>query len=265
MTIATTEPSTEAITAAAEKLRAAARTGRTCSPLRNELPPNDVDAAYAVQETNTRYWIDGGRRLVGRKIGLTANAVQRQLGVDQPDFGMLFADMAIEEGEEIAANRVLQPRAEAEIAFVMGRALDFEHPCINDIIRATEYVLPAIEVVDSRIEKWNIDIVDTIADNASSGLFLLGPPPRLLHNVALELWGMVLTRRSEIVSLGTGAACLGNPLSAITWLARTMTERRRPLREGDVILSGALGPMVAAEPGDHLEARIGGIGNVRAM
>ena len=254
-----------AIETAAEKLRLAIKTGRPCAPLRHDLPGNDVDAAYAVQDSNTQIWLREGRRPVGRKIGLTAKAVQRQLGVDRPDYGMLFADMVVMDGEEIASSRVLQPRLEAEVAFVMGQSLNAERISIVDVIRATEYVLPAIEVVGSRIENWDINIVDTIADNASSGLFVLGTTPKLLNSIDLELSGMTLARRGEILSLGTGAACLGNPLNAVAWLARIMRERGRPLTEGDIVLSGALGPMVPASSGDAFEARIGGIGAVRAL
>lgn len=254
-----------AVEAAAERLREAVRIALPCAPVRHELPAGDVDVAYAVQERNTRLWMAEGRRLVGRKIGLTAKAVQRQLGVDQPDYGMLFSDMAVADGEEIAPSRVLQPRLEAEIAFVMGRSLESDEISLADVIRATDYVLPAIEVVGSRIEKWDISIVDTIADNASSGLFVLGTTPRLLMSVDLELCGMTLSRRGEILSLGTGAACLGNPLNAVAWLARTMRDRGRPLDEGDIVLSGALGPMVPAASGEAFEARIGGLGSVRAI
>lgn len=250
---------------AAGLIREAYRTGRPCAPVRTLLPDGDVATAYAVQEANTRRWLDDGRRPVGRKIGLTAKAVQVQLGVDQPDYGMLFADMCLGDSEEIASGRVLQPKVEAEIALVLERDLMLEHPTVADVLRATAYALPAIEVVGSRIANWDIRIVDTVADNASSGLFVLGGPARKLDGLDLRLCGMVLERRGEPVSLGAGAACLGNPLTAAAWLARKMVEVGRPLQAGDVLMTGALGPMAPVAAGDVVEARISGLGSVRAV
>lgn len=249
---------------AARAIRGAHDKRTPCPPIRDLLPANDIQSAYAVQEVNTKAWIKAGRRLVGRKTGLTAKSVQRQLGVDQPDFGMLFADMAVNDGEEIALDRVLQPKVETEIAFVLERDLTAEQLTVADVVRAIAYALPAIEIVGSRIAKWDIRIVDTIADNASSGLFVLGGPPAKLNDLDLRLCGMVMERRGEPVSVGAGAACLGHPLNACVWLANAMVAVGRPLSAGDIILSGALGPMVAAAPGDVFEARISGLGSVRA-
>jgi 2-keto-4-pentenoate hydratase len=250
---------------AAARLREAHATGKPCVPVRDLLPQGDLAAAYAVQETNTEQWIADGRRPVGRKIGLTALAVQRQLGVDQPDFGMLYADMALGDGEEIALHRVMQPKIEGEIAFVLDRDITVEQPTLADLARAVGYAVPAIEVVGSRIANWDIRIVDTIADNASSGLFVLGGPPRRLDGLDLRLCGMVIEKRGEPVSVGAGAACLGHPLNAAAWLARKMVEIGRPLLAGDVIMSGALGPMAAIAPGDAAELRISGLGSARAV
>ncbi len=237
------------------------------APVRDELVANgDVNAAYAVQEINTKRWLAQGRRLAGRKIGLTSVAVQKQLGVDQPDFGMLFADMAVCDGEPVAAGRVLQPKSEAEIAFVLGRDLTGEQPTVADLMRAIDYAVIAIEIVGSRIANWDIRLVDTVADNASSGLFVLGNTPYRLDGLDLRDCEMVMTRASdgERVSAGRGEACLGHPLNAALWLARKMIETGRPLQAGDIILSGALGPMVAAQPGETYEARVSGLGSVRA-
>jgi 2-keto-4-pentenoate hydratase len=254
----------DTIAAAALRLRTAHESGIPCPPVRALLPAGDVDAAYAVQDENTRHWLARGRRPVGRKIGLTAKAVQRQLGVDQPDFGMLYADMAVGDGDEIAPGRVLQPKVEAEIAFVLERDLACERPLASDVIAATAYVLPAIEVVGSRIAKWDIDIVDTVADNASSGLFVLGGPPRRLDGLDLRLCGMLMERHGRAISMGVGAACLGSPVNAAAWLAGKMVEIGRPLAAGDVILSGALGAMAEVAPGDAVLAQIAGLGSVRA-
>jgi 2-keto-4-pentenoate hydratase len=255
---------TETITKLAERLRAAHTGAEPMPPIRDQLPAGDVDAAYQVQEVNTRHWVASGRRLVGRKIGLTSAAVQRQLGVDQPDFGMLFADMAVDSGAVVAAGSLLQPRVEAEVAFVLGHDLDAAEPTLADLLRAVDYALPAIEIVDSRIAGWDIGIVDTVADNASSGQFVLGTTPRRLDDPAIDLRlaGMVMERHGEPVVFGAGAACLGHPLHALRWLAATMVRAGRPLAAGDVVLSGALGPMLPAAPGDRFEARISGLGAV---
>ena len=251
------------ILAAAERLRHAYATGEPTAPLRDALPAGDVAAAYAVQKCNTDYWLAAGRRLVGRKIGLTSKVVQKQLGVDSPDFGMLFADMALADGDEVALGSVLQPKVEAEVALVLERDLAMPQPTLTDVISATAYALPAIEIVGSRIAKWDIKLVDTVADNASSGLFVLGTTPVQLAGLDLRLAGMVMERRGEQVSIGAGAACLGNPLNAALWLARTMVEIGAPLKAGDIVMTGALGPMVTVAPGDVIDVRISGLGAVR--
>ncbi|WBB50503.1 fumarylacetoacetate hydrolase family protein [Verrucosispora sp. WMMA2044] len=250
---------------AAALLRAAYETGKPVPPLRGEvLPTGDVDAAYQVQQAQVVAWEAAGRRRVGAKVGLTSAAVQQAFGVFQPDFGVLFADMAVPDGAEIDRGRLLQPRVEAEVAFVLGADLPFEQVTVADVIRATDHVLPAIEVVDSRIAGWDISIVDTVADNASSGLFVLGDQPRRLSDVDLRLAGMVLEHAGEPVSVGAGAACLGNPVHAVAWLAQTLAVAGAPLVAGDVVLSGALGPMVPVTAGASYEARISGLGSVRA-
>ncbi len=238
--------------------------GDLLEPLRTQFPAFDARAAYRVQDRNTAAWIAQGRKPCGRKIGLTSKAVQRQLGVDEPDFGMLFADMAVADGEDIEWTRLHQPRCEAEIALVLEHDLGGEQITMPDLLRATAYALPAIEVVGSRIAKWDIRFVDTIADNASSGLYVLGNTPVKLAGLDLRLAGMVMERRGEQISVGAGAACLGHPCNAALWLARTMVRVGRPLQAGDTILTGALGPMVGALPGDVFEARISGLGSVRA-
>jgi 2-keto-4-pentenoate hydratase len=250
---------------AAELLRIATATRTTIPPLRDEFPAFSVDDAYLVQQINVEHALKNGARIVGRKTGLTSKSVQKQLGVDQPDFGTLTADMAFGDAEEIPCGQVLQPKAEAEIALVLGRDLPHEVSTLAEVIAATAYALPAIEVVGSRIEAWNIKLIDTVADNASSGAFVLGGTPVKLEDFDARMCGMVLERRGEPVSVGAGAACLGHPLVAATWLANTLARRGAALQAGDIILTGALGPMVAAAPGDVLEARIHGLGSVRAV
>src|SRR5574343_1549648 len=251
--------------AAADLLYQAHQTGQPVPPLRGRLAVSDGDGAYQIQELNTRRWLAEGRRLVGRKIGLTSRAVQAQLGVDQPDFGMLFADRAVGDGEPIPPGRLIQPKVEAEVALVLGRDLTHAHHTFADLICATEYVLPALEVVDSRIAGGDIKFLDTVADNASSGLFVLGGQPRRLADVDLAACGMELLAGQEVLSRGNGRACLGHPLNAAVWLANVMARCGRPLRAGDIMLTGALGPMVPVKSGERFDVRIDGLGSVSTV
>ncbi|GAA1900668.1 2-keto-4-pentenoate hydratase [Streptomyces sodiiphilus] len=257
-------PPPPAVTEAADALAAASRSGVPCPPVRSLLAKGGIADAYAVQRLNLeRALAAGGRRVVGRKIGLTSPAVQRQLGVDQPDFGALLSDMAIPDGATVPAGRLLQPKVEAEVALVLGRDLPHEQCTVADVLRAVDFALPALEIVDSRIAGWDITIVDTVADNASSGLFVLGASPVALTAVDVRAVRMTMTRDGRTVSSGTGADCLGGPLNAAVWLASTLASVGDPLRAGDIVLTGALGPMAAAGPGDTFEARVSGLGSVR--
>lgn len=259
----TTYAADEAVIAAAGRLAAAERTGVACAPIRDLLAPADIAAAYAVQRVNVEHGVTAGRRIVGRKIGLTSPAVQRQLGMDQPDFGALFADRCVPDGGEIPAGRLLQPKVEAEVALVLGADLPEPRITVVDVLRAVDFALPALEVVDSRVAGWDITIVDTIADNASCGLFVLGATPVPLDRVDLRTVEMRLWKGEEVVSHGTGSDCLGGPLNAATWLAARLAAAGDPLRAGDVVLTGALGPMAAGGPGDVFETEISGLGSVR--
>ena len=249
---------------AAERLWRAHQTRQSCAPVRELIGPADVDAAYAVQDTNTRAWLAAGRRIVGRKIGLTSKVVQQQLGVDQPDFGMLYADMAVVDGEEVPLSSLMQPKVEAEVALILENPLTKENPTSEDVAAATAYAVAAIEIVGSRIANWDIKIADTIADNASSGRFVLGSEKKMLRDFDPIECAMRMERAGETVSAGKGAACLGSPLISAAWLADAMVRHGRPLQAGDVLLTGALGPMVAVRPGDTFTARIDGLGAVRA-
>lgn len=251
----------------ATQLIDAARTRTPIAPIKDAFAAGDVRSAYAVQQAVTAHAVASGRRIVGRKIGLTSLAVQKQLGVDSPDYGALFADMQFASGQAIPWSRLLQPKVEAEIALVLDRALDREGLTVDDVVRATAYALPAVEVVGSRIADWKISLVDTIADNASSGVYVLGDEKhrKRLGDFDARLCGMVMTRRGEDVSLGVGAACLGHPLNAALWLAKTMVAAGTPLVAGDVVMTGALGPMVTVAPGDVFHVEIGGLGEVDAV
>lgn len=250
---------TELHDAAAQLLRAAYEGGGV-APLRHHLDPLDAAGAYAVQDINTQFWIAQGRRIVGRKAGLTAKAVQTQLGVDQPDFGVLFDDMRVADGGQLDPARAIQPKAEAEIAFVLGADLPDPATTPDMVAAAVASVHAAIEIVDSRIADWKISFADTVADNGSSAFFVLADAGLPLAGLDLYTAGMVMEINGAIVSLGVGAAALGHPLKAAAWLARTLAAIGQPLREGDILLAGALGPMVALQPGNHVVARIGGIG-----
>jgi 2-keto-4-pentenoate hydratase len=249
---------------AAEILRRAAETGQAVPRVVPDVAAQDQELAYSIQEINTAYWLTEGRVLVGRKIGLTSPVVQKQLGVDRPDYGMLFADMAVLDDAPIPTGRLIQPKAEAEVAFVMAQDVNTPLYTMADLMPAVDFALPAIEVVDSRIENWNINLANTIADNASSALFVLGAETSHLAGLDLRKISMTMRKGNEIVSQGSGADCLGNPVHAVLWLARKMVEVGSPLKAGDIVLSGALGPMVAARPGDVFEAVLEGLGTVRA-
>lgn len=237
-----------------------AYTGGTVPPMRDGLEPTDAAGAYAIQEINTRFWQAQGRRIVGRKAGLTAKAVQVQLGVDQPDFGALFDDMRVADGGTLDPARCIQPKAEAEIAFVLGADLPSPQSTPAEVAAAVATVHAAIEIVDSRIADWKITFADTVADNGSSAFFVLADEGLPLAGLDLEGAGMTMSFNGETVSTGVGAAALGNPLNAAAWLASTLAERGEPLRKGDVLLAGALGPMVALKAGDVVRTEIAGIG-----
>jgi 2-keto-4-pentenoate hydratase len=231
-------------------------------PLRDDLQPQDADGAYAVQAASVQAWLAAGRRIVGRKIGLTSPAVQKQLGVNQPDFGVLFQDMQIANGGTLECASVLQAKAEAEIAFILGADVARRVESRDDMAALIESAVVAIEIVDSRIADWQITFADTVADNGSSAFFVLGEAPKPLSGLDLWTCGMVLEQNGRIASTGVGAACLGHPLDAALWLARTLVERGERLRKGEVLLSGALGPMVALKQGDQVRATVAGLGSV---
>jgi 2-keto-4-pentenoate hydratase len=225
---------------------------------------SDIALAYRVQERLTQQRLADGARIVGRKIGLTSPAVQQQLGVDQPDFGVLFDDMLCGPDGVVPAGRLLQPKAEAEIAFVLAVDID-DHVVDTETIRnAVAYAVAALEIVDSRIRDWDITITDTVADNASSGMYVLGTRQAKLDEFDPIDVEMQLTKDGAVASTGNGRACLGDPLAAVVWLANTARQYGSPLRAGDVVLSGALGPMVAVAPGSRINAVLTSLGEVSA-
>ncbi|MDG4830574.1 fumarylacetoacetate hydrolase family protein [Solwaraspora sp. WMMD1047] len=246
-------------------LAGAAATGAPCEPVRTLIGETDLDAAYAVQSALIDDRVAAGARIVGRKIGLTSPAVQRQFGVYQPDFGTLLDDMVHSHAQPVPLPAFLQPRVEAEVAFVLGTDITVEQPSVADVLRATDFVLAAIEIVDSRIRDWDIRITDTVADNASSGAVVLGTTPYPLAGLDLAEIGMVLEVDGEPASTGAGSACLGSPVTAVVWLARELSRRGTPLRAGEIVLSGALGPMVPVTAPGRYRAHLAGLGSVEAI
>jgi 2-keto-4-pentenoate hydratase len=260
-----TKPVDVRVEEAARRLWDAGVARMPCAPVRDLIGTDDAACAYAVQQRNIARRMQTGARPVGRKIGMTSAAVQEQLGYDQPNYGTLFDDREVPDGEGAPAIRLLQPRAEAEVAFVLGRNLDQEFLTLSQVIRAVDYAVGAIEIVDSRITNWDIRATDSIADNASCGMYVLGQRPRRITDVDLALCGMVSRLNGRIASVGVGGACMGNPLVALLWLARTVLALGQPLQEGDLVLTGALGPMVPIVRGDLFEAEIAGFGSVRVV
>jgi 2-keto-4-pentenoate hydratase len=257
------------VRAAVERLAHAQASRVPCAPVRDLIGTDDLPAAYSVQQGLVLGRLAAGVTVVGRKIGATSKAVQDQLGVDQPDFGYLLSDMDVSHGaapggRPISMRTLLQPRVEAEVAFRLGRDVDVPEDEITPafVRDAVDVALPALEIVDSRIAGWDIGFTDTVADTASSGLFVIGDAKPLARPgfegcepVEVE---MSLSINGEVRSSGNGAACLGDPLEALRWLAIQARRFGDPLRAGHLVLSGALGPFVPFAPGDRVEASISG-------
>lgn len=249
------------IATAVVRLSEAQNTRVPCDAVRDLIGTDDLDAAYAVQQGLVQARIAGGAQVVGRKIGATSEAVQKQLGVDQPDFGYLLDVMDVSSDAPISMRTLVQPRVEAEVAFRLAKdiAPATEDEITIELVRdAVESAFPSLEIVDSRIENWNITFTDTVADNASSGLFVIGSDAKSLSEVEPRDVVMELRINGEVRSSGTGAACLGDPLEALRWLAIQAWRFGDPLRAGHLILSGALGPFVPFAVGDRVEASISG-------
>lgn len=229
-------------------------------PLTSREDDLTIEDAYHIQRRMVQRRLDAGDRVVGKKIGVTSKAVMSMLEVDQPDFGQLTAAMAFGEGQPVSLGPMIQPRAEAEIAFVLKADLEGPGITASDVLRATEYVVPCFEIVDSRIRNWQIRIQDTVADNASSAAFVLGGHATDVRAVDLALAGMVLEKNGEIVSVSAGAAALGSPVNCVVWLANTLGRLGMVLRASEVVLSGSLSPLIPVAPGDHMRVSVGGLG-----
>lgn len=247
----------------AQTLLAVRSSGIPCAPLTDAWPQLTIQDAYAVSEiTLSERLRQGKAKVVGKKIGLTSRAVQRQLGVSEPDFGYLTSDMKVSSGETISMATLLQPRVEGELAFVLKKDLPGTASTMADVIAVTDHIVPCIEVIDSRVKDWKIKIQDTVADNASSAYFVMSPERLALEPEELPLTGMCLLVDGDVRSTGCGAACLDHPAQAVAWLANTMAKFGHPLRAGDVILSGAFGPVVPVSAGNFVEVKFSGLGSV---
>ncbi len=234
---------------------------RTLEPLSSREADITVEDAYRIQSQMIARRLACGETIVGKKIGVTSKAVQDLIGVTQPDFGQLTSAMAFEEGQDVSLADLIQPRAEAEIAFVLKHDLNGPGITATDVLRATDYVVPCFEIVDSRITDWKIRIQDTVADNASCGVYLLGKTRMSPNKLDLNLAGMVLERNGELFSTAAGAAVQGGPVNAVVWLANTLGALGIPFRAGEVILSGSQSTLVPVVAGDTLNCIVGGLGS----
>ncbi len=246
----------------ANQLATAEETRIGIAPLSETDATLTVNEAYAIQLENINRKVEEGQRIVGKKIGLTSKAMQTLLGVNEPDYGHLLDSMVVENGGRVNIEKVLQPRVEAEIAFVLKHDLQGPNVTTLDVLQATDYIVPALEIVDSRVQDWKIKLTDTVADNASSGFYVLGGKPTKVTDIDLELVGMVFSKNGEIVNTGVGAAALGNPAYCVAWLANRLADFDITLKAGEVILSGALSAAVNAEKGDFFTARFAHLGQV---
>jgi 2-keto-4-pentenoate hydratase len=251
--------------AEAELLLEAYRTRRPIEPLVKRHPDMTLDDAYAIQSIQTERRVADGAVIRGHKVGLTSHAMQRQIGVSTPDYGVLMDDMFYLESRQIRTEQFLQPRVEPEIAFVLARPLRGPGVTIADAVRAVDVVLPSLEIIDSRIADWKIGYFDTVADNASSGGLVLGSSVRRLHELDLRGMGCVLRKNGHVVGTGAGGAVLGSPLNALVWLANTLGEHGVELREGAVVLPGSITQSVPVESGDTVTCTFAGLGSLTAQ
>lgn len=232
-------------------------------PLTATYPEISVDDAYAIQLAQTTAWTKDGAVVKGHKVGLTSAAMRKQMGVDTPDFGVLLDSMFLPEGITADITRFLQPRAEPEIGFVLGKPLAGPGVTAAEAVAAIDFVLPALEIIDSRIADWKITLPDTIADNASSGGLVLGSRPARPENLDLSLTGCLLHRNGRLIDTGAGGAVLGgSPVNALVWLANVLGERGVTLEAGHVILPGSITAAIPINPGDTISATFDRIGAV---
>ncbi len=238
--------------------------GRPIEKISTQEPDSTIDDAYRIQLRLLARRLAAGDEVVGKKIGLTSRAIQDALGVYQPDFGQITRQMMHENGDVIDLGRLMQPRAEAELAFILKRDLIGPGVTATDVIVATDYVSPCFEIVDTRFADWKIRIQDTVADNASCGVFVLGEGRADPRDIDLSLAGLVIEKNGALHSTGVGAAVQGSPANAVAWLANTLGRLGIPLKAGEIILSGAQAPLIDVADGDTLTVTIAGTGTCTA-
>jgi len=234
------------------------------APLVGRAEGITIEDAYRIQQVMVDHRLKAGETIVGKKIGATSKPVQDMLGVYQPDFGQLTSGMVYEEGADVPLDGLIQPKAEAEVAFVLKRDLKGPGITATDVIRATDFVVPCFEIVDSRITDWKIKIQDTVADNASCGVYLLGKARKKPTELDLALAGMVLEINGELFSTAAGAAVQGGPVNAVVWLANTLGALGIPFLAGETILSGSQSTLIPVKPGDRFKCTVGGLGSCEA-
>lgn len=254
--------SQQTIESIARDLYRAEKDRRTLRPITETHPEIDIDTAYRIQLGLMQLKDADGEKIVGKKIGLTSKAMQNMLNVDQPDYGHILESMVLDNGARIAMSELIQPKVEPEIAFVLERDLQGPGVTALQVLASTRFVVPAIEVIDSRVEGWKIKLCDTIADNASSARVVLGGPPRYVTQLDLRLIGMVMEKNGEVVQTGAGAAVLGHPANAVAWLANAVGRFGVPLKSGEIIMPGALSAAVDVTAGAAIRVSFDGLGSV---
>lgn len=247
----------------ADELERAERDRVAIDPLVARHPDIDVVDAYEIQLINIRRRLDSGARVVGHKVGLSSKAMQQMMGVDEPDYGHLLAEMEVYEDVPVEADRYLFPRVEVEVGFILGADLPGADCTEEDVLAATVAFAPSIELIDSRIKDWNIGLADTISDNASSAGFVLGKERVAPKDIDIKSIDAVLTRNGEVVAEGRSDAVLGDPVIAVAWLARKVASFGVRLKAGDVVLPGSCTRAIDARPGDAFHAEFAGLGSVR--
>ena len=254
--------SSELISKIAEELYRAERERKTLPPLTERYPEIDSDEAYRIQLALVELKKKAGAIVVGKKIGLTSKAMQKMLSVDQPDYGHIFDGVLVEDGSAFSINGLIQPKIEPEIAFVLDQDLKGPGVTAIQVLAATRFVVPALEIIDSRIEGWKIKLCDTIADNASSARVVLGGSPKQVDQIDLRLIGMVLEKNGEVIQTGAGAAVLGHPANAVAWLANAVGKFGVTLKAGEIIMPGAISAATDVAQGDFIRASFDGLGTV---
>ena len=247
----------------AADLAEAERSRVPIASLTDENPTIDVVDAYEIQLINIRQRVAEGARVVGHKVGLSSKAMQQMMGVDEPDYGHLLDEMEVFEDKPVQAGRYLYPRVEVEVGFILAEDLPGAECTEDDVLAATAAFAPAIELIDTRITDWKIKLCDTIADNASSAGFVLGAERVAPKDVDIKNIDAVLTRNGEVVAKGRSDAVLGNPVTAVAWLARKVESFGVRLRKGDIVLPGSCTRAIDARPGDQFVAEFDGLGSVR--